>query len=168
MTRHASGPLSRPVNVERLPKDHAEVTVEASPEECAALAADFGIPGIRDLVGRFRLEGSPVRLHVGGTVEALVTQICTVSLDPFEAPVSEAVDVAFTSRDRLAVTDAEDVDLPDQIVNGRIDLGALAAEFLALGLDPYPRKRGIRFEPVTVGEEEKPLAALHKLFPNER
>ena len=28
----------------------------------------------------------------------------------------------------------------------QIDLGALAAEFLALGLDPYPRKPGVAFD----------------------
>ena len=36
-------------------------------------------------------------------------------------------------------------DPPDEIGNGRIDLGALTAEFLALGLDPYPRKPGVSF-----------------------
>ena len=39
-------------------------------------------------------------------------------------------------------------DPPEPIVNGAIDLGALAAEFLMLGLDPYPRKPGAVFEPV--------------------
>ena len=32
------------------------------------------------------------------------------------------------------------IDPPDEIVNGRIDLGRVTAEFLALGLDPFPRK----------------------------
>ena len=160
------GPLSRPIHVERLPRDRAEVTVDATPEECVALAADFGIVGIRDLVGRFAVSGSMTRLHVGGVVEALVTQICSVSLEPFETPLRETVDVDFTSRDALAGTDAEDADLPDPIVNGRIDFGALTAEHLALGLDPYPRKPGIAFEPV-VAKEEKPLATLRRLRPGE-
>ncbi len=34
-------------------------------------------------------------------------------------------------------------DPPDPIIDGKIDLGALAAEFFALGLDPYPRKPGV-------------------------
>ena len=34
----------------------------------------------------------------------------------------------------------------DPIMNGQIDLGALAAEFLALNLDLYPRKPGVTFE----------------------
>jgi hypothetical protein len=35
-----------------------------------------------------------------------------------------------------------DEDEPDPVIDGKIDLGALAAEFFALGLDPYPRKPG--------------------------
>ena len=42
-------------------------------------------------------------------------------------------------------TEMHDYEPPDEIVNGQIDLGALTAEFLALGLDPYPRKPGVDF-----------------------
>jgi len=166
MTRHAGQegfPLARWVNVERLPQGRGAVTVEASPAECAALAADFGIPGIRDLVGRFAIEGPTSRLTVTGAVEALVTQLCTVSLEPFEAPVHEPVEVVFTDTDRLAGTEAEEADIPDPLVGGRIDFGALTAEFLALGLDPYPRKPGITFEPVVAGDDAGPLDGLRKL-----
>ncbi|MDP4023625.1 DUF177 domain-containing protein [Methylobacterium sp. NEAU 140] len=158
-----SGPLTRWVNVERLPPGRGAVTVEASPAECEALARDFGIPGIRDLVGRFDLSGQTSRLAVTGRVEARVTQVCTVSLEPFEAPVREPVDVVFTDTDRLAGTDAEDAEVPDPIVGGRIDFGALTAEFLALGLDPYPRKPGVAFEPVEAGAEPSPFDALRRL-----
>ena len=32
-------------------------------------------------------------------------------------------------------------------MDGVVDLGAIATEFLILGLDPYPRKPGAVFEP---------------------
>jgi hypothetical protein len=53
---------------------------------------------------------------------------------------------------------------PDPIVDGKIDLGALAAEFFALGLDPYPRKPGVEFEPPVEEEEDKesPFSALRR------
>ncbi|KST58559.1 metal-binding protein [Methylobacterium sp. GXS13] len=158
-----SGPLARWVNVERLPQGRGAVTVEASPAECATLAADFKIPAIRDLVGRFEISGSTNRMTVTGTVEAVVTQVCTVSLEPFEGPVREPVEVVFTDTDQLAGTDAEDVEIPDPLIGGRIDFGALTAEFLALGLDPYPRKPGIAFEPVVIGEDAGPFDALRQL-----
>lgn len=62
---------------------------------------------------------------------------------------------------------AESEDPPDPIVGGRIDLGALAAEHVALGLDPYPRKPGARFEAPEAGDDDaaadSPFAVLGKL-----
>lgn len=156
------GPLTRPIRVDRLRKDGSEVVVEATPRECGVLAADFEIPAIRDLVGRFRVNGPSSRMIVTGTVSAIVTQICTVSLDPFESTVSEPVEVAFTDTDILVGTDAEDSDVPDPIVGNRIDFGTLTAEFLALGLDPYPRKPGVAFTPET-DDEDGPLGVLRSL-----
>jgi len=156
-------PLSRWVSVARLPQGRGAVAVEATPAECAALATDFKIPAIRDLVGQFDVSGPTSRLVVTGTVEGTVTLICTVSLEPFETTVSEPVEVAFTDTDRLAGTDAEDADIPDPIVGGRIDFGVLTAEFLALGIDPYPRKPGVVFEEVRLGEDVKPFDALRAL-----
>ncbi|MBE7249142.1 MAG: DUF177 domain-containing protein [Actinomycetospora chiangmaiensis] len=167
MSHPSSLPLSRPVDVGRLPRGRAEVTVEASAEECAALAGDFGIPAIRDLTARFVLSGTTSRLTVTGTVEAMVTQVCTVTLEPFEAPVREPVEVVYS--DAPPPEEPEEAssegapEPPDAIANGRIDLGALTAEFLALGLDPYPRKPGVSFEPVQAGAESGPFEALRRL-----
>ncbi|CAH1661370.1 conserved hypothetical protein [Hyphomicrobiales bacterium] len=47
---------------------------------------------------------------------------------------------------RSAEMRLSDADPPDEIVDGAIDLGQLAAEFLALGVDPYPRKPGAVFQ----------------------
>jgi hypothetical protein len=61
---------------------------------------------------------------------------------------------------------ANQPDPPDPIVNGRIDLGALASEFLALGLDPYPRKPGVEFKSLTEDADDarpSPFAVLGKL-----
>ena len=54
-----------------------------------------------------------------------------------------------------------DEDDPDPVVDGKIDLGALAAEFFALGLDPYPRKPGAEFvAPVAQAPPDSPFTAL--------
>src|SRR5262249_4580645 len=57
-------------------------------------------------------------------------------------------------------------DLPEALVGGSIDLGAIATEFLVLGIDPYPRKPGTQFQ-APAGEDDAPrpfaaLAALRK------
>lgn len=167
MTRTTPGPLSRQIRVDRLVGDRAGVTVEATPEESAALAVDFRIPAIRNLVGRFRVAGALARLQVTGTVEAVVTQVCTVTLEPFESQVSEEVDVEYSDGAVSLGVDPEAIDVPDLIVNGRVDFGALTAEFLALGLDAFPRKPGTVFEPITVGDDEGPFAVLRKTPAND-
>jgi hypothetical protein len=46
-----------------------------------------------------------------------------------------------------------------------VDLGALATEFLLLGLDPYPRKPGAVFEPPRDNRPEPgPFAGLAGLI----
>ena len=53
---------------------------------------------------------------------------------------------------------------PEPLIGGVVDLGALATEFLILGLDPYPRKPGAVFEPPQDREPQGgPFAALAKL-----
>ncbi|MGY2050931.1 YceD family protein [Methylobacterium sp. JK268] len=163
MTPEPIGPLSRPVMVERTLKAGGEITVEANEEERAALARDFGLPAIHSLIGRYRLQGSLHRLQVTGTVEAALAQTCVVTLEPFDSTLREEVDVDFAAPDAFAGTAAEDAEIPDPIVNGRIDLGSLTAEFLALGLDPYPRKPGVAFEPPAAEAGEHPFAGLRSL-----
>jgi hypothetical protein len=169
MTPESVGPLSRPVSVEHLPEGGVEVVVEASPEERAALARDFKLPAIHALEGRFRLTGTPRRVHVAGVVKARVEQVCVVTLDPFEDSIEEEVEVDFAGGRAGASPGAGEsagFEPPDEIAGGHIDLGALTAEFLALGLDPYPRKPGADFSYEGQGEgPASPFAALKSLKP---
>ena len=164
MTPETVGPLSRPMAVDRLPSEGTEVHVVATPQEREALARDFGLPAIGSLEGRFKVTGATHRIQVRGRVTAAVTQTCGVTLDPFDAVLDEEVEVDFTAPDALPSAVAEHMDgvpTQDEIVNGRIDLGSLTAEFLALGLDAYPRKPGVDF--AFEGEREdtaSPFAAL--------
>jgi hypothetical protein len=55
-------------------------------------------------------------------------------------------------------------DMPEPLVGGMVDLGALATEFLMLAIDPYPRKPGIEFEAPSTGDASaQPFAALAAL-----
>lgn len=167
MTPETVGPLSRPVPVAHLPEEGVEVEVEATEEERSALAKDFKLPAIHELRARFRLSGSERRVHVDGQVEARISQICIVTLDLFDTETREQVEVDFAkpgSRASQVAASNADHDAPDEITGGAIDVGALAAEFLALGLDPYPRKPGATFSFET-GEAaaDSPFAGLKTL-----
>jgi hypothetical protein len=64
--------------------------------------------------------------------------------------------------------DIEDIDPPDLIIDGHIDLGSVTVEFLALALDPFPRKPGAEFNFTDpTDEKENPFAKLIKLVPKE-
>jgi uncharacterized metal-binding protein YceD (DUF177 family) len=100
--------------------------------------------------------------HVSGRVSALVGQTCVVSLEPIESKLDEAIDVTFGPPGAAARTDADEP--PEPLVGGSVDLGALATEFLILGIDPYPRKEGAQFAPPKAEEAGKhPFAVLAPL-----
>ncbi len=149
-------PFSRPVRVVPLPKDGLEQNIEANENERAALAKLNNLPAISKLSARFRITKQRRGVRVEGELSARLTQTCVVSLEPFEAEIAEPIDVNFapSSAAKPDSAVAEDEDAPDEIVEGRIDLGALAGEFLTLSLDPYPRKPGVAFEPPPLAEEE--------------
>lgn len=165
-------PLSRVVRIDALPREGRTVTVEANPAERQALASLHGLPAIAALTATLRVEpAGSGGARVTGAVRGKLTQTCVVTLEPFEATVDEAVDVRFAAEPEedssrraahetlsLSLADEED---PDPVIDGKIDLGALAAEFFALGLDPYPRKPGVVFEPPEEGADKSlPFAAL--------
>ena len=175
MTPDSVGPLSRPFSIAHLPARGTEVAVETTAAERDALARDLNLPAIRSLTARLHVQGSPVRVSVRGRIRASIVQTCVVTLDDFESELDEDVEVSFRAP-RPGETDAQigeeveisDLDSPEELVGDRIDLGAITAEFLALGLDPYPRKPGVEFEPATGGDEKletegSPFAQLARL-----
>ena len=168
-------PFSRPLKVEAVPHDGLDRRVEADAAERAELARRFGLVGVAELVGDFHIERFGREARVTGEVDALVTQICVVTLEPFDERVTEEVDVRFAPpaderkphvAKKEETLNFDEDDEPDPIVDGKIDLGALAAEFLALGLDPYPRKPGAEFAaPAAEEDEDSPFAPLIELKP---
>ncbi len=167
--------FSHLVNVEEVPEQGLDLAISADATTRQALAAADGLVGIDSLEADLHIARRGVaEFNVSGTLRAKVTQICVLSLEPFDADVVEEMDVDFAPpaarvAPRIATQfggpGAPERDPPDAIVDGMIDVGALAAEFLALGLDPYPKKPGMEFTPVTVSEEsdEKPFDVLKKL-----
>ncbi|MDP2356426.1 MAG: DUF177 domain-containing protein [Beijerinckiaceae bacterium] len=174
-------PFSRSFSVDELLRRPEEaLTITAEPDELLALAREDGVASIEALKAVLKINKQGKEVRVTGEVRASVTQECVVTLEPFTSEIVEDVDVRFAfpvgpppsqPRDgaRLSRRRAQDLlehrpapapviatheedDPPDTIIDGKIDLGALAAEFMALGLDPYPRKPGVAF--AETGDEE--------------
>ena len=167
--------FSRPLAVERIGSTGTELTIEADAEERDALARRFGIAAIHALAARF--VATPWRrggVELRGDVAAEVELVSVVSLEPFTTEVADNIVRYFQAETApghhpavLSVESLEDEE-PDVISGGAIDLGEIAAESLALALDPYPRKPGEVFqhESDQMAEErrqESPFAVLSRL-----
>jgi uncharacterized metal-binding protein YceD (DUF177 family) len=142
--------------------------IEADDAECAALAALFGLPGIAAVSGDFALRHER-RGIIAATLSlrARLTQICVITLEPFDATIHETTELRFVPAAGISeagefLLDAETLESPDEIpyAGESIDLGAVLAEQLALSLDPYPRKPGATLPPEAADEPETAFSIL--------
>jgi len=162
---------SVPVVVAQLTETGLRVSLEANEAERTEIARVAGLRDLPKLSAEFEL--MPLghnELRLVGQVDAVVGQSCVVTLDRVENTVSEPVNLTFVPPSAIAEpseTADEDPanDPPEPIVNGQIDLAKLAVEFLILGIDPYPRKEGAVFEPISTppAPEDHPFAGLAAL-----
>jgi len=108
-----------------------------------------------------------------GHLEAKVTRVCGVSLEPFEQTIEEGFRVRVVpsgSSNIWVPPGGEDVSLdldgddpPEVLTGDRVDLAALLVEQLALALPPFPRKPGAVFESPDHDAPLSPFAALAEL-----
>lgn len=167
------GVFSHVLAVDTVPDTGLEISLRASEAECAALARAGGLAEILDFEADFDVrKQSRTRFKVVGRLRARVMQTCIVSLEPFETLIQADIDVDFAPPGAAAGHASKPAaflggeDPPDPIIDGKIDLGALAAEFLILNLDDYPRKPGAAFEGAAAGgdspEAKSPFAILRQ------
>lgn len=189
--RTSEQPWSAPVSIQEVPDTGFRLELQADERIRAAVARAADILAVLRLEAVFDLtRQSGERLLVTGRVSATVRQACIVTLDPVDNEVEEAVEVMFDPAavpdqdagrsaqqarshargaakpggGRSAKIEVTADEAPEPLVGDTVDLGALATEFLMLGLDPYPRKPGAAFENPSVEDaSDHPFAALAKL-----
>lgn len=136
-------------------------TFEASEEQRANLARRLGQVSVESASASVTLQrASGGVIHAMGTVQADITQSCVVSLVPVQAHIEEefegwfgdksnAVSFAKARSEREAKKGHVEAEIleesvdPEPIVNGRLDVGELATQFLSLAIDPYPHAPGV-------------------------
>lgn len=163
-------PLSHTVLVRDIgPKGRTEQII-ADATERAALAESMGIPEVKSLMADLSIY--PARggaFHVRGTLKADLVQTDVVTLEPVEQHAAEEIDLTLLPAEAAGVTgeavliDPMAEDAPDVFHRGRIDLGVIVAEHLALGLDPYPRAPDSQFEPHIEDEAADRISPFAKL-----
>ncbi len=179
--------FSRPLDVASVPAKGVSVTIEPAASDYSAIAAECGLPSVSSLRVTYKITPRVGgRVEVVGDLVARVTQVCVVSLEPFEGDLAQDIDLTFAPTagalddwyeadiprrarhgeperrarpSRVAAPPPalgdDQPDPPDPILDGKIDLGAVALEFLVLALDPYPRKPGVAFDGI-VGHDDAP------------
>jgi len=164
---------SVPVSIHDIPETGRRFELDADERIRAAVAAALGLRALPRLQATFdvtRRGGDGLR--VVGRVGATVGQTCVVTLEPIENEVEESIELDFVppvpadlegaaGKGRHVEVTSEET--PELLHGDTVDLGAVAAEFLTLGIDPYPRKPGAVFQAPTEAEGDHPFAALASL-----
>ena len=176
--------FSRPFRLRDLPRDGATVELDAGVPERDALARRMGVVSLDRLTATLTLEPNKGgrQILVRGRFAADLTQSCVITLEPFAVVATESFVVRFDRNAAAAEPDDGFVDLVDDelaepIVGETIDLGELVAQYLALAIDPYPRRPGAQFDQAGIGlvggakeddrsEDRSPFATLASLGGN--
>ncbi len=165
-------PWSVLVAVSDIPEGGRRFALVADEATRAGVAQTTGLRSLPRLqatfdVARHGADG----LRVAGEVSATVGQNCVVTLDPIDNEIKEEVNLVFAPLRAPAAGEDDDEEAviidpnePEPLTGDMIDLGALATEFLIVGIDPYPRKPDAVFEPpASEDDSAHPFAALAAL-----
>jgi len=135
--------FSRPIAVEQIGPQETVRSISANATERQRLAERFGLLGLDRLEATVRLRrGRAGLILADGHFEADATQACVVTLEPVPARLALDFAVTFgspTVHGGAVVVGLDEEDPPEEIVNGRIDLGEAVAQQMAIALEPYPR-----------------------------
>lgn len=173
--------FSIPLAAADVPQNGTHVLFEANEEERAGLAKRFDLLELSSFKGKVAIK--PWRRHglsLEGRFTADVVQACVATLEPITSHLSQNFALHFLPAEMInhdaaaaaaseIIVDVQSEDPPEPIENGRLDVGEIMSEQLAVTIDPYPKKPGATFEgaaDAVVEEGDKPanpFAALENL-----
>ena len=180
-TQDNTGEFVRIANVADLTVAKTTIKFKATPDELKALAKRLLIDGLKSLKGRAIVQILPndnvlaevsfkaqVEQHCGVTLEPIVTDVST----EYTTTYSKEIDEDWGLEEEESQDQDEHIDPFEPIIEGKIDLGEMCIEQLALEIDPFPRVQGATFDgysalpkglDASAFEKKNPFAALSKL-----
>ncbi len=179
---------SHMVEAEKVGTTPLKMTISPNADELKRLTKRLALTELRRLeadVAMSRDSGSNV-IFISGQIRAEVTQASVVSAKPMKSEIIDSFEAWFADEDKAVsfarakqerltrdgqaempfLDESED---PEPIVDGKIDVGELVAQYLSLAIDPYPRAEGEEFAQESSGKAgkkgkdevyENPFAAL--------
>ncbi len=132
--------FSRLTDVRFLPE--APLRLEASPEECAALARRFDLVAVSSLTAELVLDKAKNAITATGRLDAQIIQRCAVSAEDLRVTISEPLTLRFVPAASQNHAEAEvELDANDcdevEFTGTTIDLGEEMAQSLAVAIDPF-------------------------------
>lgn len=152
--------FSRPLKIDHIDRHGTTKTIEITAEEGQALAKRFDLESIEKCAADISItpHSGATTFHLTGVVNAVVFQISVISGESVKRIISYDIDAWYGQQDNITSFVAakkmrddinedkiieremrEEKDEPEPIINNEIDLGEVAAQFLGLALDDYPR-----------------------------
>lgn len=153
-----SSPVRFDIHVARLPKKGMQIAIEATERQRRQLASIHGLGSVESFRADLLASGWKRNgVQVTGRVQADIVQACVVTLEPVHSHIDEKISAVFLPElSKLGregfesggeiLIDVDGPDAPETFSGDTVDVGALAEEFFALAIDPYPRKAGAAIE----------------------
>lgn len=152
-----------PIGLDAARDGAVEVDRAASPDACAAVAERFGLRHVArvTVAARLRRLAPGDIFAVTGRAEMVAERACSVTLDPFLETTRTGFEELYTTTPAQATVEDDAVGQPDEleielIADEEIDLGEIALQYLAMALDPYPRKPGVVASEDAASEDAAP------------
>lgn len=165
--------MMRTVDLLRLPQKGQTLKIIADADELIQVAKRFSLVDVKSIEASVLMKGQRV-VHVTGSFKAEITQKCVVTLEDvpetvegtFEEIFSPDVEVLKPEEMLEINMDSEQL---EPMGDGKVDIGELVLENLALAINPYPRKQGLtddffyKDDDFDEGMPENPFAKLAEL-----
>jgi uncharacterized metal-binding protein YceD (DUF177 family) len=163
---------TKPLHLYEIARGPISVRLEPDEADRAQIAKALGLQSLPSLTAQLTVKPWMDGVEITGRFEAVVEQLCAVSLDPFEQPLSGEIDIRAVPAGSAQAEeptggemeyDLETPDPPDVLESDEVDLAAYVVEHLALEIDPFARKPGVEFDYTPPSEPDSPFAVLKKL-----
>jgi uncharacterized metal-binding protein YceD (DUF177 family) len=163
---------TKPLKLHEVGRGPVRLELAPDADERAAVAKRLGLKSLPQLTADVTAKPWLDGVELTGRFDAVVEQICGVTLDPFEQPISGDVFVravpagsphASTEEGGELELDPDADDPPDVLVGDALDVAEYVIEHLSLELDPFPRRPDATFDYQPPEVEESPFSVLKKL-----
>ena len=164
--------FSYPLKIDELGHGEQKYVLKANKEQLITLAEILQVPAVNSFETEMKLIFQKKKgiLEVLGHLKADLSLISVISLEPFDKKYETDFKVVYDTNAKYEdiYQDDEDInlDLPDIVIDGQIDLGDIAIEQLALVMEDHPRQEGETFNAVIEDNSpirHNPFAVLEKL-----